>query len=96
RRLVEGFMAAAGRYVAELPVRSHCVFGKGRLLPPARRSDHAPFWDRGFQAAMLTDTANFRNPHYHRGTDTPYTLNYPFLAGVTRALVAWALSPDTC
>lgn len=30
-----------------------------------RRSDHAPFWDAGYPALMITDTANFRNPHYH-------------------------------
>jgi Zn-dependent M28 family amino/carboxypeptidase len=30
-----------------------------------RRSDHAPFWDAGFPALFVTDTANFRNPHYH-------------------------------
>lgn len=30
-----------------------------------RRSDHAPFWDAGYPAVQLTDTADFRNPHYH-------------------------------
>jgi hypothetical protein len=37
---------------------------------------------------MLTDTANFRNPHYHSPSDTPETLDYDFLATVTHALVA--------
>ena len=36
---------------------------------------------------MWTDTAEFRNPHYHMRTDTPETLNYEFLAGVTGLLV---------
>ncbi len=39
-------------------------------------------------AIMLTDTANFRSPHYHKPTDTPDTLDYLFLHRVTRALVA--------
>ena len=39
-------------------------------MPHTRRSDHASFWDAGYPAVMLTDTANFRNPHYHRETDT--------------------------
>jgi len=56
------------------------------------RSDHAPFWRAGLPALMWTDTAEFRNPHYHRPTDTPETLDYEFLAGVTRLLVHAVLS----
>jgi hypothetical protein len=37
---------------------------------------------------MWTDTAEFRNPHYHRPTDTPDTLDYEFMAEVGRLLVA--------
>ncbi len=50
------------------------------------RSDHVPFWDAGLPAVQLTDTANFRNPHYHRPSDLPDTLDYAFLADVTAAL----------
>ncbi len=57
-------------------------------LADAFRSDHAPFWAAGIPAVMLTDTANFRNPHYHSPSDTPETLDYDFLATVTHALVA--------
>lgn len=39
------------------------------------RSDHGPFWAAGIPALMLTDTANFRNPHYHQPTDTIETLD---------------------
>jgi hypothetical protein len=35
---------------------------------------------------MLTDTANFRNPHYHQPTDTLDTLNVAFAAEVCRAV----------
>jgi aminopeptidase YwaD len=45
-----------------------------------RRSDHAPFWDAGWPAVMLTDTTEFRSPHYHRPGDTPETLDGAFLA----------------
>jgi hypothetical protein len=37
---------------------------------------------------MLTDTANFRNPHYHQPTDTIDTLNLDFVGSVTEALTA--------
>jgi Zn-dependent M28 family amino/carboxypeptidase len=56
------------------------------------RSDHAPFWRAGLSALMWTDTAEFRNPHYHWRTDTPETLDYEFLTGVTRLLVHAVLS----
>jgi hypothetical protein len=39
---------------------------------------------------MLTDTANFRNPHYHRPTDTLETLDLAFLADVAAAVTAAA------
>jgi hypothetical protein len=59
-----------------------------RALPFAQdflRSDHVPFWDAGLPAVQITDTANFRNPHYHRPSDTPDTLDYEFLADVIAA-----------
>jgi Zn-dependent M28 family amino/carboxypeptidase len=51
------------------------------------RSDHFPFWRAGLRALLWTDTANFRNPHYHRPSDTPDTLDYEFMARVTELLV---------
>jgi hypothetical protein len=30
---------------------------------------------------MVSDTANFRNPHYHQPSDTPTTLDRDFLTG---------------
>jgi hypothetical protein len=59
------------------------VPGNGELLQPTRLSDHSSFWDAGHPALMVTDTSFFRNPHYHQPTDTPDTLDYPFLARVT-------------
>jgi Zn-dependent M28 family amino/carboxypeptidase len=58
-----------------------------QLSPHLLRSDHAPFWERGIPAAMWTDTAEFRNPHYHQPTDTPETLDYEFMAEIGRLLV---------
>jgi len=64
------------------------VPGNGEMLPDSRRSDHAPFWDAGYRAVMLTDTANFRNPHYHRSSDTLDTLNLEFSLKVCCATCA--------
>jgi aminopeptidase YwaD len=63
------------------------VPSRGEALPDVRRSDHAAFWDEGYPAVMLTDTANFRNPHYHRPSDTLDTLNMEFLAAVSDIVV---------
>ncbi|HEY8369251.1 MAG TPA: M20/M25/M40 family metallo-hydrolase [Thermodesulfobacteriota bacterium] len=52
-----------------------------------RRSDHAPFWDAGWPAVMLTDTTEFRSPHYHRPSDTPETLDPAFLAQVAAVVL---------
>ena len=56
------------------------------LLRDIRRSDHASYWAIGVPALMITDTANFRNPHYHRASDTPETLDYAAMARLTAAL----------
>lgn len=44
-------------------------------LPDLMRSDHGPFALAGLPGMMLTDTANFRNPNYHRPTDTIETID---------------------
>ena len=64
----------------------------GRISHHLLRNDHSPFWRSGLPALMWTDTAEFRNPHYHQSTDTPETLDYEFLTGVTRLLVHAVLS----
>jgi hypothetical protein len=83
--MVRGFDEVVERHGLALPYLSLAVPGKGELLPDSRRSDHAPFWDQGFRAIMLTDTTNFRTPHYHRPSDRLGTLNLPFAAQVCRA-----------
>jgi len=61
---------------------------KGLIVPSTRRSDHAPFWDRGYRAMMVTDTSFMRNPHYHQPTDSIETLDLDFLTGVCRGLIS--------
>lgn len=60
---------------------------RGKIVPDTRRSDHAPFWDRGYRAIMVTDTANLRNPHYHRNSDRLETLDLDFLTNLCRGLI---------
>lgn len=72
---------------AGLPVETLAVPGRGRLLPPVRLSDHAAFWDQGYRGVMVTDTAFFRNPHYHGPGDVPETLDYVSMARLTQGLL---------
>lgn len=60
---------------------------RGWLVPDTRRSDNARFWDEGYPALMVTDTADLRNPNYHRSSDTPESLNYDFLSRVTETVL---------
>jgi Zn-dependent M28 family amino/carboxypeptidase len=70
----------------DLPVESLFLPFNGRLLPETRLSDHASFWDAGLPALMVTDTALFRNPHYHLPTDTIDTLDFTFMAELVKSL----------
>ncbi len=58
-----------------------------RFFPDLLRSDHAPFWEKDIPAVFVTDTANFRNPNYHRETDMPETLDPTFLSGSAQHVV---------
>ena len=91
RSLVIQLEQEAQRHAAQLKPLSLVVPGRGEAVPHTRRSDHASFWDAGYPAVMLTDTANFRNPHYHRETDTMDTLNLEFLSNVAATVTATAI-----
>jgi len=83
------FERAASFFASDLPLVSLLVPNAGRDFSDTRRSDHAPFWDAGYPALMLTDTANFRNPWYHQPGDRLETLDLPYMAKVTKAIVAF-------
>ena len=49
-------------------------------------SDHWSFWQDGYPAIMVTDTALYRYEHYHAKTDTPDKIDYERLARVVAGL----------
>ena len=87
RDLLAAVERNARRVAPNTPTLALAVPGRGESLPDVRRSDHAAFWDEGYRAVMLTDTANFRNPHYHQPSDTLDTLDLDFLEGVSEIAV---------
>jgi len=81
RRIKRGF-----RHNPELPVESLTVPLNGFVLNATRLSDHSSFWDRGWPAVMVTDTAFFRNPHYHTPGDRLETLDFAFMSQLVDSL----------
>ena len=71
--------------------------GLNPLGEPLLRSDHASFWSASEPALLLTDTALFRNPHYHEPTDLTDTLDPEFFTHSVRLALAsvatWAGGP---
>ncbi len=59
-------------------------------LPGVGWSDHWSFWQQGYQALMITDTATFRYPHYHTFDDTIDKIDFEkaarVVAGVSRVI----------
>ena len=60
-------------------------------VPGVDFSDHASYWNEGFPALMVTDTAFLRNPNYHGEGDTPETLDFARMAQVVQAVHAVAM-----
>jgi len=86
-KLMNLYEESARKTVPQLKVLTHKVLMNGYLLLPSRFSDHAPFWDAGFPALMITDTAMMRNLNYHTRHDTWDTLSPEFMEQVARALI---------
>lgn len=63
----------AFKAVSHFPVESLNAFS---AVPGVSFSDHCSFWKFGYPAFMVTDTAFYRNPHYHGPGDIASTLDY--------------------
>ncbi len=57
------------------------------FIPGVSWSDHQSFWQHGYQAIMISDTAPFRNPNYHRSSDTADRLDFDRMTRVVSGLV---------
>jgi hypothetical protein len=76
--------------------RAHAsIPSEGAALPPGLPgvgwSDHWAFWQVGYPALMVTDTALFRDPNYHQRSDTVEELDFERLARVVVGLEATIL-----
>jgi hypothetical protein len=83
-RKVKRAMTAAN----DLPVHSINALS---IIPGIDWSDHGSYWQQGYDAAMITDTSFYRNPHYHTAADVAGTLDYPRMAKVVQQVYAAVL-----
>ncbi|MCJ7491697.1 MAG: M28 family peptidase [Dehalococcoidia bacterium] len=86
--LLQTFTEASASAVPALPVSP---LGDSTF----RRSDHAPFWDQGYEALLVIETVYFRNPNYHHSSDTLSTLDLSFAADVANATLAAVVAAAT-
>lgn len=85
-KLARALAAAMHRAEPSLPT---LVIDQFPFAPPdLLRSDHGPFLLAGLPGLMVTDTSNFRNPHYHKPSDTLATLDLPRYTAAVGALAA--------
>lgn len=71
------------RAASDVPVYS---INAPRLIPGIDFSDHMNFWDEGYPAIMITDTAFYRNRAYHTVADLPQRLDYQKMASVLQGV----------
>ncbi len=90
---------------AALPGRDHCAGEQAEvtvnhLKSPAKVqgidfSDHLNYWNAGYDAMMVTNTAFFRNKNYHQPTDTMETLDIGRMSQVIDAIFHAVANIDT-
>ena len=80
--LVEEALASF-RHHAKFPSEAIATF---ETIPGVNWSDQWAFWQAGYPAIMVTDTAPFRYPHYHTPEDTPDKIQYEKMARVVSGL----------
>ena len=66
-------VTAAFRRATDFPIETTSIPSN---IPGAGWSDHWSFWQQGYPAIMITDTAPFRYPHYHTAGDTPDKIDF--------------------
>jgi hypothetical protein len=79
----------AMRTVPDLSVHS---FNGPSFIAGVDYSDHRSYWKAGYRAVMVTDTAFYRNDHYHTPQDLSDTLDYTRLSKVVQGVYAAVLA----
>jgi Zn-dependent M28 family amino/carboxypeptidase len=83
------YLKKAMQSASPLPVYS---INAPRFVPGIDFSDHRNYWQAGYKAVMVTDTAFYRNPHYHTLQDTADRLDYERMTIVVQGVYAAVLA----
>lgn len=81
----EWVLATVGAFRSGARIASEGLAAPG-WLPWLGASDHWSFWQQGYPALMITDTAPMRYPHYHEPTDTVDKIDFHRLTLVVSGL----------
>lgn len=73
------------RYRKASGVKQRSILGP-TIVPGIDFSDHRNYWKYGYKAVMITDTAFYRNYHYHEPTDTLDRLDFGKMAEVVNGV----------
>ena len=71
------------RHVAEVRTKK---FSGPKFIAGIDFSDHRNYWELGYSATFITNTAFYRNNNYHTAGDIPETLDYKRMAQVIDAV----------
>ncbi|MDP4694360.1 MAG: hypothetical protein NWS00_07405, partial [Opitutales bacterium] len=61
-------------------------------VPGIDFSDHRNYWEFGYDAVMISDTAFYRNKEYHKAGDTWDRLDYKKMGEVVKAVYSTAVN----
>lgn len=91
------FTRAVAKYFQKATDLPAVTLNAPLIVPGIDFSDHWSFNQFGYEALMVTDTAFYRNPHYHAPSDLPETLDYQRMAkvveGIAGVVKAWGQRP---
>ncbi|MFC1766500.1 M28 family peptidase [Planctomycetota bacterium] len=87
--IASDFKKASRNYASQLSCFKTALIGS--LLKDSTRGDHVSYWEQGLPAILITDTGPYRNPNYHKSSDTIDTLDFDFLTKTTKATVSTLL-----
>ena len=81
-KFVEKFTAG---FTESATINAKIFKASPRNIKVISTSDHSNYWKYGYDALMITNTAHYRNPNYHKKTDTMETLDIPKMMKVIDA-----------
>lgn len=81
-----GYTSKIKRYMKEALSMDVYSMSGFSFIPGGDISDHSSYWKNNYPAILITDMAMYRNPNYHKQTDTAETLDYKRMSDVVNGV----------